>query len=362
MGSSTSQESSFVSGSQTSRSPQVQSHRRSLSTRKQDSSPSLSSISGRILSIKDDDSGVVSAPLIEAEELEMTEEGNKGFSLSPPLESQRLIAKVIVIGNASVGKTSIIQTFVKKKIVCDQIRTVKKSFNPSIDELMTTVLLGVGEGGFREMHLQLWESRLPKPHHRDADACILVSDLSNLSSLLTIRTHQMQFSSYVSNGSAGSSPTYNRFPYFIVGNKKDLSHTTSSLLSNSTHMVEELLITLFLSFLADYFQIQIPQNHNFSVQDQSQDLKTGQFSSSFLSSLNSLPLFQNSNNFSYLIDLIIQYWRPNVRDDLYRLSEQLKGETFVGETSTIVGQESSVTELFKHVVDTVTNRLIALEK
>jgi len=227
---------------------------------------------------------------------------------------------------------------------------------------MTTVLLGVGEGGFREMHLQLWESRLPKPHHRDADACILVSDLSNLSSLLTIRTHQMQFSSYVSNGSAGSSPTYNRFPYFIVGNKKDLSHTTSSLLSNSTHMVEELLITLFLSFLADYFQIQIPQNHNFSVQDQSQDLKTGQFSSSFLSSLNSLPLFQNSNNFSYLIDLIIQYWRPNVRDDLYRLSEQLKGETFVGETSTIVGQESSVTELFKHVVDTVTNRLIALEK
>jgi len=227
---------------------------------------------------------------------------------------------------------------------------------------MTTVLLGVGEGGFREMHLQLWESRLPKPHHRDADACILVSDLSNLISLLTIRTHHMQFSSYLSSSehNVSSSKIQNRFPYFIVGNKKDLNQNASSLV-NSTTLIEELLKNLFVNFLTDFCSISIPQKNNQSFDSSSSNLKTRQYSS-LLSSINSLPLFSNTNNISYLIDLILQYWKPNVRDDFYRLSEQLKGEIFISETSTVIGQESTVIELFQQVVETVANRLIALEK
>jgi len=82
----------------------------------------------------------------------------------------------------------------------------------------------------------------------------------------------------------------------------------------------------------------------------------------FLSSSNNDE--EEKKTLSPIMDIIVSYMIPNVRDDLIHLSDQLKGEIMVVETNTMGIEQGpeSVVNLFSLLVETISQRLISSEQ
>ena len=116
--------------------------------------------------------------------------------------------KIILIGDSSVGKTSILNTYMKKK-----------------DNISTTVGTEFAKKYVDKykLHLQIWDCAgqerfraLCKVYFRATDICILVFDLSNPSSLKSIRDYWIN--TYLENATKS-------YKFILVGNKSDLPIT-----------------------------------------------------------------------------------------------------------------------------------------
>ena len=116
--------------------------------------------------------------------------------------------KIILIGDSSVGKTSILNTYMKKK---DNISTtIGTEFSKKyVDKY--------------KLHLQIWDCAgqerfraLCKVYFRATDICILVFDLSNPSTLNSIKEYWIN--TYLENSTKS-------YKFILVGNKSDLPIT-----------------------------------------------------------------------------------------------------------------------------------------
>ena len=116
--------------------------------------------------------------------------------------------KIILIGDSSVGKTSILNTYMKKK-----------------DNISTTVGTEFAKKYVDKykLYLQIWDCAgqerfraLCKVYFRATDICILVFDLSNPSSLKSIRDYWIN--TYLENATKS-------YKFILVGNKSDLPIT-----------------------------------------------------------------------------------------------------------------------------------------
>jgi len=121
--------------------------------------------------------------------------------------------KVVVIGDSSVGKTSLIQMFEHSKFT--------SQFKPTIGADFSNKIVELPDG--RNCTLQIWDTAgqerfqsLGTAFYRGADCCLLVYDVTNLSSFEHIQSWQQNF---LRKSNPENPET---FPFMMIGNKVDL--------------------------------------------------------------------------------------------------------------------------------------------
>jgi Ras-related protein Rab-7A len=120
--------------------------------------------------------------------------------------------KVIVLGDSGVGKTSLLNRFVKEEFSQLYRATIGADF------LSKEVVIED-----KHISLQLWDTAgqerfqsLGMAFYRGADLCILVYDITSLKTFESITTWKQEFL----NQSCPSHPE--SFPFMVLGNKCDL--------------------------------------------------------------------------------------------------------------------------------------------
>lgn len=124
----------------------------------------------------------------------------------------RLQLKVIVLGDSGVGKTSILNRFVKQEFSQSYRATVGADF--LFKELTVDN---------KELSLQLWDTAgqerfqaLGNAFYRGTDCCLLVFDITNTESFDNIKNWRQEFLERSGNEN-------NTFPIIVLGNKCDLA-------------------------------------------------------------------------------------------------------------------------------------------
>eukprot|EP01080_Neovahlkampfia_damariscottae_P001411 gene1411-12031_t len=125
------------------------------------------------------------------------------------LPSRKLLVKVIILGDSSVGKTSLLHQFAHKEFV-SQKASVCDSFLKQ--DLMV---------GDNMVNMQIWDTAgqerfnsISKSYFRGSDACVIVFDVTDSNSFNNLSAWRKKF---MEETDANES-----FPFIIVGNKIDL--------------------------------------------------------------------------------------------------------------------------------------------
>merc|ERR1712159_385040 len=129
---------------------------------------------------------------------------------------QKVLIKVIILGDSSVGKTSLMNMYVSRKFNNQYKATIGADF-------LTKEVMVTHNGDQRLVTMQIWDTAgqerfqsLGVAFYRGADACILVFDVTTKKSFDALDTWRDEFL-------VQASPTNpNEFPFVVLGNKIDL--------------------------------------------------------------------------------------------------------------------------------------------
>merc|ERR1712130_339101 len=124
---------------------------------------------------------------------------------------RRLMFKVILIGEISVGKTSVMRRFVHKSFANDTKGTIGADFmvkEMRLDEQILTLQIWDTAGGERFQSLG-------RAFYRGADCCVIVFDCSRRNTFEKLADYKEEFEKQ----SLDLAPN---FPYAVVRNKSDL--------------------------------------------------------------------------------------------------------------------------------------------
>lgn len=124
---------------------------------------------------------------------------------------KRLLLKVIILGDAGVGKTSLLKQYVNKQFSYQYKATIGADF------LMKEIII---DG--QVVQLQLWDTAGQEKFHslgsafyRNAECCILVFDQTDPKTFETIDTWRSEFLTQLNPKDPEN------FPFVILGNKCD---------------------------------------------------------------------------------------------------------------------------------------------
>lgn len=125
---------------------------------------------------------------------------------------QPIMLKLIVLGNAGVGKTSLLDRYVARRF--------SSQYKTTIGADLSTKDVQVGDD---VVSLQIWDTAgqerfqsLGPAFYRGADACILVYDVGDQASFAKLDQWRDQF---ISSGDIHDRD----FPFIVLGNKADIS-------------------------------------------------------------------------------------------------------------------------------------------
>merc|ERR1712010_401852 len=132
---------------------------------------------------------------------------------------KKVLIKVIILGDSSVGKTSLMNMYVNRKFNNQYKATIGADF-------LTKEVLVNHNGDQRLVTMQIWDTAgqerfqsLGVAFYRGADACILVFDVTTKKSFDALDTWRDEFL-------VQASPTNpNDFPFVVLGNKIDLKES-----------------------------------------------------------------------------------------------------------------------------------------
>merc|ERR1711998_699904 len=129
---------------------------------------------------------------------------------------KKVLLKVIILGDSSVGKTSLMNMYVNRKFNNQYKATIGADF-------LTKEVMVTHNGDQRLVTMQIWDTvgqerfqSLGVAFYRGADACILVFDLTAPKSFDNLDTWREEF--LVQSGP----PDSDSFPFVVLGNKVDL--------------------------------------------------------------------------------------------------------------------------------------------
>merc|ERR1711907_779610 len=146
--------------------------------------------------------------------------GGRGGTLSKGTMStgtrKKVLIKVIILGDSSVGKTSLMNMYVNRKFNNQYKATIGADF-------LTKEVMVTHNGDQRLVTMQIWDTAgqerfqsLGVAFYRGADACILVFDLTSKKSFDNLDTWREEF--LVQSGPSDTES----FPFVVLGNKWDL--------------------------------------------------------------------------------------------------------------------------------------------
>ena len=124
------------------------------------------------------------------------------------------VCKLVVLGDSSVGKTSLIHNYINKEFIADFKATIGADFSSIIENV---------DG--KKIEFQIWDTAGEERFHsvsstfyRGTDTCILVFDLTN-----RISFERLQFWREAMIEKGGMEHPDN-FPFIIFANKTDLKN------------------------------------------------------------------------------------------------------------------------------------------
>jgi Ras-related protein Rab-7A len=126
-----------------------------------------------------------------------------------------VLLKVIILGDSSVGKTSLMNQYVNKKFNTQYKATIGADFltkEVSLEERVVTMQIWDTAGQERFQSLGV-------AFYRGADACILVFDVTSKKSFDALDTWRDEFLVQASPANP------NDFPFVVLGNKIDLKES-----------------------------------------------------------------------------------------------------------------------------------------
>jgi len=125
---------------------------------------------------------------------------------------KKMLLKVVILGDASVGKTSLMYRYVNQKFDASYKATIGADFLTK--ELMIDNAL---------VTLQIWDTAgqerfqsLGPAFYRGADACVLVFDVTNTASFESLEKWKTDFLVQ------SHTPDPDKLPFIVLGNKSDL--------------------------------------------------------------------------------------------------------------------------------------------
>uniref|UniRef100_A0A0K0FC17 Ras-related protein Rab-7a (inferred by orthology to a human protein) n=1 Tax=Strongyloides venezuelensis TaxID=75913 RepID=A0A0K0FC17_STRVS len=133
-------------------------------------------------------------------------------------DRKKILLKVVILGNSGVGKTSLMNQYVKKKFTNQYKATIGADF--------LTKDIKMGD---KLITLQIWDTAgqekfqsLGVAFYRGADCCVLVYDVTDTSSFRQLESWRDEFLIQANPRSPES------FPFVLIGNKIDLpNHAVS---------------------------------------------------------------------------------------------------------------------------------------
>merc|ERR1712159_124665 len=132
---------------------------------------------------------------------------------------KKVLLKVIILGDSSVGKTSLMNMYVSRKFNNQYKATIGADF-------LTKEVMVTHNGDQRLVTMQIWDTAgqerfqsLGVAFYRGADACILVFDLTSRKSFDNLDTWREEF--LVQSGPSET----DTFPFVVLGNKCDLKES-----------------------------------------------------------------------------------------------------------------------------------------
>jgi small GTP-binding protein len=145
--------------------------------------------------------------------------------------AEEYIYKIIVIGDPAVGKTSLLNSYVKKKFTKQYLPTV------GVNILKHTIKFESKDKGKIDISLLLWDLAgqpqfymLHKPYYNGANAMILVFDITRSSTFSNVNNW---FNECVKYGLSS-------IPRLLVGNKVDLKNERKIVLPHIEHLSNKL--------------------------------------------------------------------------------------------------------------------------
>merc|ERR1711871_474273 len=132
---------------------------------------------------------------------------------------KKVLLKVIILGDSSVGKTSLMNMYMNRKFNNQYKATIGADF------LTKEVMVDPAGGGEQRLvTMQIWDTAgqerfqsLGVAFYRGADACILVFDLTQKKSFDALTTWKEEF--LIQSSPPGEPKA---FPFVVLGNKSDL--------------------------------------------------------------------------------------------------------------------------------------------
>lgn len=125
----------------------------------------------------------------------------------------RQTLKLLILGDAGVGKTSLLNQFVNREFSCQYKATIGSDFSSKQIEIDGKLIT-----------LQIWDTAgqerfqsLGPTFYRGTDCCILVYDVTKPKSFENIKKWQSEFSKQI--GIADS----DKFAFLLLGNKSDIN-------------------------------------------------------------------------------------------------------------------------------------------
>lgn len=138
------------------------------------------------------------------------------------MAADKALVKVVILGDAGVGKTSLMQRYVNGKYTSSYKATIGADF--------TTLDVPVGDS---MVTVQVWDTAgqerfqsLGKVFYRGADACVLVYDLQSVPSFEKLDALQRDFMKETDT-------TDPSFPFVVLGNKADVDPSRQAVLQSA---------------------------------------------------------------------------------------------------------------------------------